>query len=94
MSDDLIATARKFWLLLKSIAKQLGLRNSIVRGRGVDTNIFNTIGGKRRAKERTIITVGRVGNDKNLDDFSYSARKYAEARSWSSIAEQFVSHSI
>ena len=61
--------SKKVLVTTKSIAKQLALRNSTVWGRGVDTRIFNTIGKKKRAGEKTIISVGRVSKDKNLDDF-------------------------
>lgn len=61
--------SKKVLVTTKSIAKQLGLRNSIVWGRGVDTSIFNTHGRSRSSLEKTIITVGRVSKDKNLDDF-------------------------
>jgi glycosyltransferase involved in cell wall biosynthesis len=52
-----------------SVAKQLAVRNSVVWGRGVDTDLFHP-SGKNRSGKKTIITVGRVSKDKNLDDFS------------------------
>ena len=62
--------SRKVLVTTKSIAKQLALNNSIVWGRGVDTNLFNPSGRKEwESREKTIITVGRVSKDKNLDDF-------------------------
>lgn len=62
--------SRKVLVTTKSIAKQLALNNSTVWGRGVDTKLFNPSGRKKRdRKEKTIITVGRVSKDKNLDDF-------------------------
>lgn len=61
--------SKKVLVTTKSIAKQLGLRNSIVWGRGVDTRIFNAEGRRKKQPEKTIITVGRVSKDKNLDDF-------------------------
>lgn len=61
--------SRKVLVTTKSIARQLGLRNCIVWGRGVDTELFHPDGSKTRAHGKTIITVGRVSKDKNLDDF-------------------------
>ncbi len=49
------------------MAKQLAVRNSVVWGRGVDTDLFHPSGKNRSGKK--IITVGRVSKDKNLDDF-------------------------
>lgn len=59
----------KVLVTTKSIAKQLALKNSVVWGRGVDAELFNPTTRQRIPHERTIITVGRVGKDKNLDDF-------------------------
>ncbi|MGQ0793864.1 MAG: glycosyltransferase [Deltaproteobacteria bacterium] len=60
--------SRKVLVTTRSIAKILGLKNSTVWGRGVDTALF-----KREPEvcspEKTIIFVGRVSRDKNLDDF-------------------------
>ncbi len=62
--------SRKVLVTTKSIAKQLALNNSIVWGRGVDTQLFSPSGrNSRESREKTIITVGRVSKDKNLDDF-------------------------
>jgi len=61
--------SRKVLVTTKSIARQLGLRNCIVWGRGVDTNLFHPDGFDKRPHGKTIITVGRVSKDKNLDDF-------------------------
>lgn len=61
--------SRKVLVTTKSIAKQLGLRNCIVWGRGVDTNLFKPSGIEKMPHGKTIITVGRVSKDKNLDDF-------------------------
>ncbi len=61
--------SKKVLVTTKSIARQLGLGNCIVWGRGVDTNLFNPDGKKKSLREKTIITVGRVSKDKNLDDF-------------------------
>lgn len=61
--------SRKVLVTTKSIAKQVGLRNCIVWGRGVDTNLFRPDIKQQKPEEKTIITVGRVSKDKNLDDF-------------------------
>ena len=61
--------SRKVLVTTKSIANQLAVRNSIVWGRGVDTELFRPYRENNRYKEKTIITVGRVSKDKNLDDF-------------------------
>lgn len=61
--------SKKVLVTTKSIAKQLGLSNCTVWGRGVDTGLFNPEGGKQPIVNKTIITVGRVSKDKNLDDF-------------------------
>ncbi len=53
----------------KSIANQLALKNSIVWGGGVDTERFKPSGEKSDSHNKTIIAVGRVSKDKNLDDF-------------------------
>lgn len=59
----------KVLVTTKSIAKQVGLNNCIVWGRGVDTDLFSPDGKQKKPEEKTIITVGRVSKDKNLDDF-------------------------
>jgi len=61
--------SKKVLVTTKSVAKQLAVRNSIVWGRGVDTDLFHPSGEKNRSGKKTIITVGRVSKDKNLDDF-------------------------
>lgn len=61
--------SKKVLVTTKSIARQLGLSNCIVWGRGVDTHLFNPGDRTTPFKEKTIITVGRVSKDKNLDDF-------------------------
>lgn len=61
--------SRKVLVTTKSISKQLALRNSIVWGRGVDTTLFRPLQGRKKPGGKTIITVGRVSKDKNLDDF-------------------------
>ncbi len=61
--------SRKVLVTTKSIARQLGLSNCIVWGRGVDTRLFNPGDGRKTTGEKTIITVARVSKDKNLDDF-------------------------
>ncbi len=53
----------------KSIERQLNFKNSVVWGRGVDTSIFNAEKRTENRRGNTIIFVGRVSKDKNLDDF-------------------------
>ena len=62
--------SRKVLVTTKSLAKKLGLRNSTVWARGVNTELFNSDGDRKKgASQKTIICVGRVSKDKNLDDF-------------------------
>lgn len=61
--------SKKVLVTTKSISNQLAVNNSIVWGRGVDTDLFNPSEKISRTHEKTIITVGRVSKDKNLDDF-------------------------
>lgn len=59
--------SRRVLVTTKSIARGLGLSNSTIWGRGVNTELFSC--NKQAKSERTIIYVGRVSKDKNLDDF-------------------------
>jgi glycosyltransferase involved in cell wall biosynthesis len=61
------STSSKVLVTTKSIERQLKFKNSVIWARGVDTSIFNN----RNASGdgNTIIFVGRVSKDKNLDDF-------------------------
>lgn len=61
--------SRKVLVTTRSITRQLGLSNCMVWGRGVDTELFYPERSGRPRKEKTIISVGRVSRDKNLDDF-------------------------
>ncbi len=62
--------SRKVLVTTKSIASKLGLTNCTIWGRGVDTGLFNPHGIEQRGTSiKTIIYVGRVSKDKNLDDF-------------------------
>jgi glycosyltransferase involved in cell wall biosynthesis len=62
--------SRKVLVPTKSIANLLGFSNCVVWGRGVDTTLFNCYGDKRPSgSPKTIIYVGRVSRDKNLDEF-------------------------
>ncbi len=61
--------SRKVLVTTRSITRQLGLSNCMVWGRGVDTGLFYPESGAKPHGEKTIITVGRVSKDKNLDDF-------------------------
>lgn len=61
--------SRKVLVTTRSITRQLGLSNCMVWGRGVDTELFYPEPGGRTRGEKTIITVGRVSRDKNLDHF-------------------------
>lgn len=53
----------------KSIEKQLGFKRSVIWGRAVNTSIFNTSENGIKRTGDTIIFVGRVSKDKNLDEF-------------------------
>lgn len=62
--------SRKVLVTTKSIAGKLGLTNCTIWGRGVDTELFNAGGFKQKhVTTKSIIYVGRVSKDKNLDDF-------------------------
>lgn len=61
--------SRKVLVTTRSITRQLGLSNCMVWGRGVDTGLFYPESGSKPHGQKTIITVGRVSKDKNLDDF-------------------------
>lgn len=63
------SSSRKVLVTTKRTARELGLSNCIVWGRGVDTRCFYPSDEHRPGPEKTIITVGRVSRDKNLDDF-------------------------
>jgi glycosyltransferase involved in cell wall biosynthesis len=54
----------------KSIASKLGFTNCTIWGRGVDTDIFNAHDVQQKSvPEKSLIYVGRISKDKNLDDF-------------------------
>jgi glycosyltransferase involved in cell wall biosynthesis len=61
--------SRKVLVTTRSITRELGLSNCMVWGRGVDAELFYPEPETKPRGERTIITVGRVSRDKNLDDF-------------------------
>jgi len=63
------STSSRVLVSTKSIEKQLKFKNSVIWGRGVDTSIFNNKDKSNGGNENTIIFVGRVSKDKNLDDF-------------------------
>lgn len=62
-------SSRRVLVTTRSITRQLGLSNCMVWGRGVDTGLFYPESGEKPRGVKTIITVGRVSKDKNLDDF-------------------------
>ena len=53
----------------KSIEKQLNFKNSVIWARGVDASLFNNYSRSANVRGNTLIFVGRVSKDKNLDDF-------------------------
>ena len=63
------SASSKVLVTTKSIERQLNFKNSVIWERGVDTSIFNISGRTLNGNENTIIFVGRVSKDKNLDDF-------------------------
>jgi glycosyltransferase involved in cell wall biosynthesis len=64
------SASSKVLVTTKSIQKQLGFKNSIIWGRGVDTSIFNSAEKyTQQESDNTIIFVGRVSKDKNPDNF-------------------------
>ncbi len=59
----------KVLVTTKSIERQLNFKNSVIWARGVDTSVFNNQDKTANGHDNTIIFVGRVSKDKNLDDF-------------------------
>lgn len=63
------SSSSKVLVTTKSIEKQLGFERSVIWGRGVNTSIFHPSNNGNERKGNTIIFVGRVSKDKNLDEF-------------------------
>lgn len=64
--------SRRVLVPTKSVADELCFENSVIWGRGVDTELFNFEGGGQKNSQKnskSLISVGRVSKDKNLDDF-------------------------
>lgn len=61
--------SRRVLVPTDSISRELGMDNTVTWGRGVDLDLFNRDGGDRKTPDGTIMFVGRVSKDKNLDDF-------------------------